>query len=114
MPIDPRTVRARRLRRDSTGAERRLWRALHEAALPYKLRRQHPVGPYVLDFAVVGRKLAIEVDGGQHATNTTRDAARTSYLEARGWRVVRFWNNDVLNNTAGVVEAIARELEAST
>ena len=110
--VKPRTYRARRLRKDATPAERVLWRALRDMALPVRTRRQHPIGRYIADFAVPARKLVIEIDGGQHATTTVcRDAARTRVLEARGWRVIRFWNSDVLGNLAGVLETIAAELE---
>ena len=80
-------------------------------ALPVKVRRQHPIGRYIADFAVPARKLVIEIDGGQHATAAGRDAARTRVLEAQGWRVIRFWNSDVTDNLAGVLETIAAELE---
>ena len=76
----------------------------------YKFKRQVPVGPYVVDFACVGRKLVVDVDGGQHAENL-RDKARDDYLRARGFRVLRFWNNDVLTNTQGVLEMIFSALE---
>ncbi|MGE0257044.1 MAG: endonuclease domain-containing protein [Alphaproteobacteria bacterium] len=110
MARDPRHAQARALRRDATDAERRLWRALREAAPAVRFRRQHPVGRYVLDFACPAHGLAIEVDGGQHAADAARDAARTAALAGHGYRVIRFWNNDVLENTEGVVAAILREL----
>ena len=80
-------------------------------ALPVKVRRQHPIGRYIADFAVPARKLVIEIDGGQHATTARQDAARTRVLEAQGWRVIRFWNSDVTENPVGVLETIAAELE---
>jgi len=97
---------ARELRVTMTGAERRLWSVLRGRRLQgYKFRRQHPFGPFILDFACVERQLVIEADGGQHADNEADDR-RTAWLEKRGWRVLRFWNNDVLANTEGVQEAI--------
>jgi BirA family biotin operon repressor/biotin-[acetyl-CoA-carboxylase] ligase len=98
------------LRRDATEAEKRLWWALRELSIKDRFRRQHPIGLRVVDFACPARKLAIELDGGQHATRLTADEARTIELERYGYRVIRFWNNDVLDNIEGAVEAILREL----
>jgi very-short-patch-repair endonuclease len=103
--------KARQLRKKMTDAERRLWSALRDRALSgYKFRRQHPIGLYIVDFACVEHMLAIEADGGQHADNRY-DERRTAWLESQGWRVVRFWNNEVLTNIEGVVEMILRRLE---
>jgi very-short-patch-repair endonuclease len=102
--------RARRLRRRMTKAERVLWRALVEALPGGHWRKQVPLGPYYADFASHSAKLIIELDGGQHAINSDRDANRTRFLEGEGFRVIRFWNNDVLSNTCGVLERIAEEL----
>jgi very-short-patch-repair endonuclease len=104
------TALARRLRRDATDAERRLWQALRERLPGWKFRRQHPIGPHIADFACPACKLAIEIDGGQHAHQAGADATRTAALAAAGYRVVRFWNNEVLENAEGVLEAIAREI----
>ena len=102
--------KARQLRVVMTDAERRLWSALRGRRLQgFKFRRQHPLGPYVLDFACVEHRLVIEADGGQHADCDT-DRRRTAWLEARGWRVIRFWNNEILENTDGVLDAILRVL----
>ena len=86
--------------------ERRLWRALRELPTESRFRRQHPIGPYVVDFACPSRKLAIELDGGQHALRPERDALRTAELARRGYRVIRFWNNDVLTNADGVLSLL--------
>ena len=82
-------------------------------SLPVKVRRQHPIGRHVADFAVPARKLVIEIDGGHHASTVARDTARSRALEAQGWRVIRFWNNDVTGNLSGVLQAIATEIERS-
>ena len=109
--VQRQTHRARMLRRNATQAERALWRTFRTMALPERIRRQHPIGRYVADFAIPSRKLVIEIDGGQHASTVARDRARTRVLEARGWRVIRFWNNDVMSNLDGVVETILAEIE---
>ena len=106
-----RTRIARQLRRDGTEAERRLWRALREALPGWKFRRQHPIGRRIADFACPARKLVIELDGGQHGDLVDADAARSSELARHGYRVIRFWNNDVLENLAGVLETIRGEIE---
>jgi len=98
--------RARILRRDATDAERRLWSALRDRRLRgYRFRRQHPIGDYIVDFACPRHRLIVEADGGQHA-DSTADRHRTAWLEGEGWRVLRFWNNEALANTEGVVETI--------
>jgi len=99
--------RARNLRRNATEAEKRLLRALREAFPKAKFRYQVPYGPYFVDFLSFGMKLIVEVDGGQHSEAATYDAARTGFLEGEGYRVLRFWNNDVLANTDGVIAAIS-------
>jgi len=79
--------------------------------MPYKFRRQHPIGRRIADFACPARKLVIELDGGQHADAVVADAARTTEIAAHGYRVIRFWNNDMLENLDGVMETIRRALE---
>ena len=108
--LRPQTLSARRLRRDATGVERILWRALREAQFGLKFRRQHPIGRRIADFACPSRKLVIEFDGGQHGDGA--DSTRTAELVARGWRVIRFWNHEVLQNLDGVLAAIDAALEA--
>jgi|SRR5579884_2001204 len=106
-------VRARQLRRDSTPAEKKLWRGLRSKLPRYKWRRQMPIGPYFADFACFSEKLVIELDGSQHASAATYDDVRTRFIEARGFRVLRFWNGDVLSNTDGVLETIAQHFLSS-
>jgi very-short-patch-repair endonuclease len=96
---------ARRLRRDATDAERKLWQAIRADALGVRFRRQHPVGGVITDFACLEARVIVEIDGGQHGG--ARDAQRDEALRADGWRVLRYWNNDVLENVGGVVADIA-------
>ena len=96
-----------------TDAERLPWRALRDALPDWHWRKQVPLGPYFADFASHSAKLIIELDGGQHATSTQSDSDRTRFLEMQGFRVMRFWNNDVIGNVEGVVESIASQLEQS-
>src|SRR5258708_35746770 len=108
MPRIQRTVksRARKLRSNPTEAERKLWAKLRERQLQgLRFRRQHPIPPFVADFACVEAKLIVEVDGGQHAESRA-DARRTTYVNEQGWRVLRFWNNEVLENMDGVLQRI--------
>src|SRR5262245_26234448 len=102
-----RVATARRLRRDQADAERRLWFRLRDRRLRgWKFRGQMPIGRYVVGFGCDSARLIIELDGGQHATRVTADAERTAALEARGYLVLRFWNNDVLGNMDGVLQTI--------
>jgi len=101
---------ARKLRLTPTDAEIRVWSRLRRKQLEgFRFRRQHPLGPYVVDFLCAEAKLVVEVDGGQHADDRQ---ARTFWLEARGYRVIRFWNNDVLANTDGVLRMVRNALRA--
>jgi primosomal protein N' (replication factor Y) len=100
------------LRRDATDAERRLWAALRARRLASKFRRQHPIGRYVVDLACIEARLVVEADGGQHA-DSAWDVVRTRYLERGGWRVIRFWNNDILGNTEGVLLTIMAALDGT-
>ena len=105
---------ARRLRRESTEAERKLWAELSSARLNgVKFRRQHPIGSYIVDFVSLERKLVVEVDGGGHNydENQLRDKLRTEWLVKEGYRVIRFWNTDIINNIEGVADSIKMALE---
>lgn len=98
---------ARKLRRNQTDAERMLWFRPRDRRLAgLKFRRQMPIDRFVVDFCCETARLIIEIDGGQHAENVARDQERTRVLEAMGYLVLRFWNNDVLQNTDGVAESI--------
>jgi very-short-patch-repair endonuclease len=97
------------LRRDATDAEQVLWAELRGRRLGgHKFRRQWTVGPYVADFCCLESGLIVEADGGQHSVET--DAARTAYLRSAGFRIFRFWNNDVLGNLDGVLATILEAL----
>ena len=105
--------RARQLRGNATNVEKLLWGALRGRRFQrFKFRRQHPIGRYVVDFVCVPQRLIIELDGGQHALRQHRDEIRTRYLESEGFRVIRFWNNDVNANLEGVLMTILNVLEA--
>ncbi|MGB0087328.1 MAG: DUF559 domain-containing protein [Rhodomicrobiaceae bacterium] len=98
---------ARRLRKDMTEAERKLWSILRKRKLTgLKFRRQVPIGPYVADFLSFESRLIVEADGGQHA-EAWKDAERDAWLAAQGFRILRFWNSDVLNNPDGVLAQLA-------
>jgi very-short-patch-repair endonuclease len=101
-------AQARKLRKQMTDAERRLLLRAHRFG-GVKFNRQVPIGPYVVDFACFNRKLITEADGGQHADNPD-DHRREEWLRREGFRVLRFWNNDVLKNTQGVLEVISLAL----
>jgi very-short-patch-repair endonuclease len=115
-PLDKSTLTfARNLRQSSTDAEQLLWRLLRNRGLTgHKFRRQHPVPPYILDFYCDSKKLAIELDGGQHNTDEARahDEIRSNFLTERGITVLRFWNDAVLTETDAVLEAIHKALTA--
>ena len=105
-----RTKRARGMRRSATDVEKALWHKLRSRSLNgNKFVRQEPIGPYTVDLMCRERRLVIEVDGGQHADNP-RDAVRDKWLADHHYRVLRFWNNDVLGNMSGVLETIATAL----
>ena len=101
---------ARPLRRQMTDAERTMWFALRDRRLGgFKFKRQWTIGQYVADFCCIERRLIVEVDGGQHSIE--EDAARTQSLNEAGYRVVRFWNNEVHGNLDGVLTSLLAELE---
>jgi len=114
MPLSDEQRRfARQLRQQLTDAEIRLWYHLRGRRLHgFRFRRQHPIGPYFADYVCLEVGLIVELDGGQHNTckGLDHDAIRSDVLAARGFEVLRFWNNDVLQNTHGVLEAISRRL----
>ena len=106
--------RARALRHNMTDAEKRLWQPLRELkGLGFRFRSQVPIDPYIVDFACYGARLVIEVDGGQHNMEPRLAAVikRDAFLNQQGFKVLRFWNNDVLQNTEGVMTVILNELE---
>ena len=101
------TTNARQLRRRSTDAERKLWSILRNRQLArYKFRRQVPIGNYIVDFVCFEKKIVVELDGGQHQAKIEYDNDRTRWLQSAGFRVIRFWNNEVLRETDGVLQAI--------
>jgi len=103
--------RARQLRKSMTDAEHALWARLRRRQVHgYKFRRQHPLSGYIVDFVCLDEKLVVEVDGGQHDEQRDEDARRTRCLEQEGFRVMRFWNHQVLGELDAVIEAIAEVL----
>ena len=99
--------KAQTLRESQTNAEGLLWHYLRDKQLAgYKFRRQQPIGPYIVDFACMPKKLLIELDGGQHAEQHTYDKKRDEFLREKGYKILRFWNNDVFENCFGVLESI--------
>ena len=98
---------ARNLRKSQTDAENLLWQHLRRNQLAgLSFRRQHPVGRYIVDFVCLEKRLILEIDGGQHAIEQENDEERTNWLMSEGYRLLRFWNNDVLKNLEGVLETI--------
>ena len=104
--------KARQLRKNPTKAESTLWRHLRGRRLEgYKFRRQVPLGRYIVDFVSFERRLIIELDGGHHQVQAAYDNQRTQWLESQGFRVLRFWNNQVLGQTEAIAQAILEALE---
>src|SRR6516162_1314410 len=108
-------ARARTLRREMTVAEKRLWQILRSRQTEgYRFRRQVPIGGFIADFVCHEARLIVEIDGGQHDPSSGAEASRARFLEAEGYRVLRFWNNEVLDNPEGVRAAIAESLQRVT
>jgi very-short-patch-repair endonuclease len=108
--MNGKAARARELRRESSYPERVCWELLRANRIGAKFRRQYAIGPYFADFACVQRKLVIEIDGEQHAYRREADALRTAFIASKGWRVVRFWANDVVADRDSIWAAIQAEL----
>ena len=103
--------RAKTLRREQTDAEGLLWRHLSRKQLAgYKFRRQQPIGPYIVDFVCMSQKLVIELDGGQHGEQHAYDERRDDYLRGKGYRILRFWNNEVFQSCMDVLETVYQGL----
>ena len=104
---------AKQLRSNATEAEKLLWKHLRAKRFEgFKFKRQKPIGRYIVDFVCLEKRLVIEVDGGQHMDDATKDANRSEWIEQQGYRVMRFWNNDVLSNIEGVLFVVEKELSA--
>ena len=102
--------KAQPLRREPTQAERKLWTVLRNRQLGgAKFRHQQPIGPFIVDFVCQERRLIVEADGGQHSGSAS-DVPRTDYLQSKGYRLLRFWNDEIMNNVDGVAESIAAAL----
>lgn len=107
-------AKARSLRKRMTNAEFVLWCVLRDRRFQgAKFRRQVPIGPYVVDFTCCEKKVAIEIDGGQHNVTDPAEMKRTVYLKGQGYRVLRYWNNDVLQNLSGVLEDLSQHLSVT-
>ena len=110
MPLNL-TRTARDLRKNSTDAERLLWKHLKTKQLDgLKFRRQEQIGRFIADFVCFEKRLIVEADGGQHAQEAEKDEERTTWLNAQGFTVLRFWNNEILLNIEGVIDVIKRHL----
>jgi very-short-patch-repair endonuclease len=106
---------ARRLRRDMTEAEKAMWRLLRAHQLSgFKFRRQEPIGRYIVDFVCFAPRLVVEIDGGQHNSPSEYEEERTDFLVREGFEILRFWNNEVLENREGVCTRILEILSALT
>ncbi len=103
--------KARQVRRDQTDAEKALWARLRNRQVySAKFRRQHPIGPFIADFCCLQQRLIVELDAGQHAVETVADQKCSQFLADQGYRVLRFWNHEVLNHSDAVMERIAETL----
>ncbi len=111
MGVRRQVATARLLRRNSTDVEKRLWYRVRDKQIEgFRFRRQRPIGKYIVDFVCLEVKLIVELDGGQHADAAGADAMRTQFLESLGFCVLRFWNNEVIENLGGVLERILEVL----
>lgn len=111
--MNSKTIKARNLRKNMTEQEKKLWQYLRKRSINnFKFRRQYPIGNYIVDFACLEKRLVIEIDGGQHnqSDNILYDQNRTQYIEKCGYKVIRFWNNEIENNIEGVYEEILKYL----
>lgn len=107
--MNEKNILARTLRKNQTPQEAKMWKILRNFQInDLKFRRQYPIGNYIVDFVCKEIKLIIEIDGGQHnePNNITYDIERTKFLESKGYKVIRFWNNDIDNNLEGVYKMI--------
>jgi very-short-patch-repair endonuclease len=112
--MDEIRMRARQLRKNSTDAERLLWRKLRFWQIEgLKFRRQQPLGQYIVDFVCLEKGLIIELDGGQHAQQANYDTERDAWLRNQGFVILRFWNHDVLRNMDGVMEHVIKSLKST-
>ncbi len=102
---------AGKLRKNPTPAERKLWSRIRNDQLGVTFRRQHAIGNYIPDFVCIEKKLILELDGSQHLEQEEYDEERTQFLKTEGYRVIRFWNNDVMKNMDGVILAIIHAME---
>jgi very-short-patch-repair endonuclease len=103
----------KKLRENATDAERKLWHHLRRKQInDLRFRRQYRIGSYVVDLICLPARLVVEVDGGQHDVRRAEDDARTAWLESQGFRVIRFWNNEVLGNIEGVLHVVGEQLAA--
>jgi len=104
---------ARKLRRDQTDAEKKIWYFLRDRRLGgHKFKRQYPIGHYIVDFCCFEKYIIVELDGGQHALQVNKDIQRTKYLKNKGYRVLRFWDNEALKETEAVLEVILSKLDS--
>ena len=114
-PVDGAHARARTLRQNMTDAERRVWQILRSHQMNgYRFRRQAPIGRYIADFVCHEARLIVEIDGGQHDRSSLREAECAGFLQNEGYRILRFWNTEVLANLDGVHEAFVEELRCIT
>jgi very-short-patch-repair endonuclease len=102
--------KARRLRKELTPAEQKLWAHIRDDQLGVNFRRQHAISNYIVDFVCIKKKLIIELDGSQHIDQQEYDTERTIYLQSQGYKVLRFWNNDVMKDINSVIHTIQLKL----